>query len=265
MDAPVEKESSKPEIVTINQDFQIFDPRRTVQTRVSGILRKPGHLSMVTLNIPGLPLTPFKFTANNYGIEKAYCVTPFDRDIGYPIDQDDLDPQSRIDKYKRLGKSLFKNLSMTSQNANLDVYSYSNDMRLEDEPSILRHPSLSRFNALQTNILQNLRLQLFFPEGSFESRLKVKEPESGDLYFGLFYPVDTGPLQVPDNYKVDIDGSEIVITDGYLLHVPSEDIDLLQQIKGRFLLEENHKEVTKEPSLPAEISEYIPPLGVKRK
>lgn len=230
-----ESEPSNQEIIHLNQVFNLFEPELT-----SSSIQEMFHLntemyrSKRTLNtrelLPNFPIEVVTIPSKG---RKGSVITPFNPELGYQIDNNDFNIDARLKKH-RDNKTTFDEFVDFSQ-ASLWL-----QIRKAEENVLIKPVKRFSFNMEHKSreykpeykpILGKMRLQVFFPNLSFEAApyLGVKDgyPE---LNFHRFYPLDTGPL-VP---KELTDFSSFMLSEGLEILVPS-DKEKLAQIRGRFV------------------------------
>ena len=237
---PEATEQPKPErTVSLGEEFHPFDPKYTVyRPEIRGSYEEIPIKSPIQLNLEGTNF-PLEIEAsshsdrlfNNWGM----CITPFDPELGYQIDSDDLNLATRRKKLKRLGDKLLETINsekapylfqMSAIERNLNKVGL-NKKRAEDTYEY-------EFPKDTIDLLRRLRLHVFFPKLRFEGKIDELFIKDGSIHFFDFYPADTGPLPVGDE-EIDVEGW--LIRDGLFLALPS-DPEKLAQIRARFVLVE---------------------------
>ncbi len=216
-EAPEPINTPPTETVQIGETFKLFVPNRTRTETSSGDYGYKGFPifdSRVSLGtkgfLPKLPVLAHAFPAYK---NRAQAFAPFFPEDGYQVTSQDLDKNTRLNKKADLIR--FNSEDILSSPLLLGVY-------LErDEPD-----RANKLTEEELRFLQQLRLQVFFPNGlRFEARSKdIRENGDASFHDG-YYPIDSGPLApVPHLY-----------TEGLQIAVPG-DLEKLQQIEAMFLL-----------------------------
>jgi hypothetical protein len=216
-----EIDPSKPEIIRLNQEFQLFNPSLEMPDVLSGatfigpiaILEEPGV-------VPSVPICLLTELAKYY--ENSPIITPLNPDNGYKFTNDDLDPKKRFDKIKA---RRFDFLSNAESFFLLEIHTPD---------------GFKEKNKEITDAWKRIKIQLFFPWGAYEGRASngslTEDKNGGELDIESFYPSDTGPLPYDRHYLKVMDP---FLHRGYFLGLPGlpEDREKLWQIKAKFVLE----------------------------
>ena len=164
-----------------------------------------------------------------YVMQKGSVVAPFERNKGYPLDQEDFVLQSRIKKIARLKSELAESvegLGLVVFAAYEDLPSHSK-MRLHPESnSAFLSPDIAA-------LLKRVFLTLTFPGGlSFTARATYT---TGRLFllFRTFFPTDTGPLPVPKTIPDEVEN--LSVEEGFRILLPFN-VEQVQTIRAKFLL-----------------------------
>lgn len=193
----------KPEVVQLGQRFHLFNPEKR-----STLLELPSITS------------PIPIIANFESIREStvsISFVPFDPEIGYQLTTEDLDAVKRRRK--------LDDIRNRNPNTKVGLFLFS----LEGSPD---SPSLKKEDIA---MIKNLRVQLFFPYGSYEAQVKGEPLERGKLSFNYFYPLDFGPLpQLDENDDRELFGHPY-LHKGYWILLP-RDMNKLSQIEARFFL-----------------------------
>ena len=201
----------KPEVVRFGQRFRLF---RSEKPTV--LLELPYLTSAISISPDFEVISRLHKWLN--GPIASVSFVPFNPDAGYQIGQEDLDPVSRQAKLDR---------------------SYKPDINEELFLFSLRSSSKdSAIAGVDKAVLENLRVQVFFPQGSYEARPSETSMENGKLDFQYFYPIDTGPLPQISEQSL----GHIYMHKGHFILLP-KDKEKLSKIEARFIpaLEEPEK------------------------
>lgn len=239
MDNIPEREQPKPErIVSLGEDFSLFDPEYTILSRSQNevtIFKSP-----IKLNLENNLQTPLNIHALTSPTYKGESITPFDPELGYQIDSEDLKLETRVQKMKRLHDVLNRKIDFSKAPLYLAIYKYDFDstyrLNLNEESKRDSVVAENLFSQEMFDLLKRLRALVSFPEGkgAFEAKSSLKELEHGSIMFDNFYPIDSGPLPTPAE-------DAGIIREGFNLFLPS-DPGKLSQIKARFVLAEEQPE-----------------------
>ena len=242
MDPTPEQEQPEKKVVKLEQEFLLFDPNRT------GIGKHKGEprifITSILLDTDLLPEIPIDIKASNFPEFRYRVITPFTPEEGYRITNEDLDPKSRVEKWKRVVQSkLMDFVDMEKAPLVLYIIAYTRNLiELEliyKRPDPLKPhlpPSIIVFKPEAKALLQRLRLQLFFPNSAFEAKAHL----SDEISFEQFYPLDTGPLPEAPYMELNQHTPE-----GYHLQLPSNP-EKLSQIRARFILANQENEEARE-------------------
>ncbi len=217
-----EQESLSERIVSLGQEFLMFDPRFTkgeFNERLSVEQFKGGKISLDTTGV----LSQVQFSLNSFPsrTDKRVSITPFDREIGYTITEEDFKLEDRLIKHESI------NGKIDDRRAPLHLeigVTEAGKIRLPQE--IL-------------SAAKELKVQLQFPNGlMFEAQPDELWLSNGEIAFRSFYPLDTGPL--PYDRK-----RNLWMTEGLYLFVPS-DKELLGQIKVKIVKRKQGEDMDEE-------------------
>ena len=227
MDNIPEREQPKQErVISLGQDFYPFDPEYTNQW-ISPMEVKV-YDSSISLNLTDTLRIPLIIEANSSKTPKGNCITPFDPDIGYRIDSEDLELDSRLRKTERLKDELDKIIDFSKAPVYLGIQADDttlNELGLNEEAEV-RY----KFSEDMLTLLTRLRVLVFFPTGLYMASPWKTTLGFGELDFNYFYPADTGPLPIESDDDLGLD-------EGFSLFLPS-DPGKLAQIRARFVLAE---------------------------
>jgi len=231
MDNIPEREQPKPEReISLGQDFSLFDPKHTIKSRSQNevtIFKSP-----IRLNLENNLETPLNIHASTSPTYKGESITPFDPELGYQIDSEDLKLETRIQKMKRLHDTLNRKIDFSKAPLYLAIYKHEFDstyrLGLNEESKRNSVLAGNLFPQEMFDLLKRLRVLVSFPEGkgAFEAKSSLRELGHGSISFDNFYPVDSGPLPVDNDLRLG------VLHEGFLLVLPS-DPEKLAQIKAR--------------------------------
>jgi len=240
MNLSPEQMSGNPEIVQLNKEFVLFDPRRT-QVKKSFPTAKHQYdefISQIQLQIPSLPLIPIRIETGIWPNEhKHFGINPFDPEAKKAITAEDFNLQQRIKKFKeacekdieeqRQGISAVRPEFPLILDLSASIYTL-HDLGLCDE---VKKP-MGLDYVIKPGILEELEdvyLSLIFPSGSWIS--ESEDTRKDGLGFYNFHPSDTAPLACNPDGQWAEGGA---LHKGVPLLVPAE-LNTLNQIKGKFL------------------------------
>lgn len=164
----------------------------------------------------------------DYGaLAKHNVLTPFDPKSGYQINSQDFNIAHRIDKVRR---AISKQVRREQQYRNVDV------------PLKLFAPASTEFPfKLPLNMIEALKMQVFFGEKSFEAAVGpgITAASGYTFYFDVFYPTDKGPLSTTNKGdRLDtLEDTGLGLREGLYIFLPS-DSEKLSQIRAKFVLAE---------------------------
>ena len=183
--------------------------------------------SHIILNLEDNLEIPFDIYAIPSRTNKANAITPFNQQLGYQIDPDDLNIDMRVIKHE----------SLVKKGDHIDFSKAPNYIEFRNLFSNINVP----ISQTMLNLFKTIRLYAFFPTSKYESkpneRLLKTLSELKGLLFNSFYPVDVVPLP-----KGNIPPS-LILHEGLNLYVPS-DPEKLSQIRATFVLAEEQPEKT---------------------
>lgn len=222
---------------------------------------------MIYIGLADSSKIPVNFASFYSKASVVDTITPFHRQNGYQIDERDLDSKERQKKYELESKSDQYIDEKLDPNW---IYINSSEFDLERAGINKKVNSINIFSPEMTSLLNRLRIKLKFPgsppevkpddpnyfsESVYESKPWSTSLNTGSIWFRIFYPADTGPLQPVSLFD----------DEGFSIHTPAN-LDVLKTIKAEFYLAEDEqaKQTSLEPT-PQPPAEYILPLGVKRK
>ncbi|MFL5652661.1 MAG: hypothetical protein ACJ8CB_00535 [Ktedonobacteraceae bacterium] len=195
-----------------------------------------GMASRVRLQTGVLDSLNMSITAAPYALPRAAVVTPFDRNQGYPLDQEDFSLRSR---YKKI-VSMKHELVAIVEGLGLVVFAAYEDLSLYNRMGAFQGDGLSlpprQPPSLPPEIaflLKRVYLTLTFPNGSSFTAKALGDTNRLALLFRTFFPTDTGPLPVGNHVPAELD--PLGIEEGFRIFLPF-DAEQLQTIHARFLL-----------------------------
>jgi hypothetical protein len=231
------------EPVQIGEDFLLFDTNRhSTQIRYSDDGLFAGLKSSIRLETGFFGKLALSLIASPYTKERSAVLTPFERDQGYPLDQEDLSGQRRAAKMHRMKRELagtiqglylfaFVTYESVEENALIQAF-------LQESSQIQESEQAAR--------LRRLFLTLKFPGGaSFTAQAQVHTQQTF-LLFRTFFPSDTGPLPrvgkllsspqpfLSEHAGDSGQGQRLDRTEGFDLLMPF-DLAKLQTIRAQFL------------------------------
>jgi hypothetical protein len=231
---PREKEWwDKIKIVQLEEEFYLFSKTTVLSVNEKGqIFRRPQPsdtfraISFIRLKTPVLGLMNITFSAIKQDeIMRIFTLTPFNPEIGYPLDADDFSIEKRKRKLERIEETLLSAVAikgiklwfLAAGEHNTELFyemTMPNSLSLKEDVSF---------------ILNHLFFVIKLSNGSsFASRALWEEDtkfEDIDIGFDTFFPVDAGALPIIEGYYND-EGFDILLPD---------DIELLKAIKAKFL------------------------------
>lgn len=182
---------SQSELVRPGEDFLLFDTNRNrTQIRYSDDGFFAGLKSSIRLETGFLGNLTLSLVASPYTKERSAVLTPFDREQGYPFDQEDLFVQRRVAKVRKMKRELAEAI----QGLYLFVFvTYEAVM----ENALVQAFLQENFQGPENGRIAQLRrlfLTLKFPGGaSFTAQAQLNTQRTF-LLFRTFFPSDTGPL-----------------------------------------------------------------------
>lgn len=216
MNESTQEQQPKPEVVELNQRFQLVRLENLVSTVRPHNSEKRGFSCPVSLELfSGYIPIPFDINFDSdYRIDPTWII-PLNSDMGYRITNEDFDPKSRYEKLQKAARQI-------SELKDGFTLSLSSKGKLSKD-----------YNALRE--LQQLRVHLFFSNGSYESQPAGDVSKEKTLTFSHFYPLDTGPLPQLPNKEHNI--GEIRPFKGHRIALPNIFVDRgrLSQIQARFV------------------------------
>lgn len=184
------------ERVRPGEDFLLFDTKRKrTHVRYSDDGFFAGLKSSIHMET-GLPGNLILSSiAAPYTRERSAVLTPFDREQGYPLDQDDLFALRRLAKVRKMKRERAE----TIQGLLLFAFGASEDETDNSLTRALWPENLEAQEREQATQLHRLFLTLKFPGGaSFTARAQLNA-QRPFLLFRTFFPSDTGPLPLLGN------------------------------------------------------------------
>ena len=146
---------------------------------------------------------------------KGLSITPFNPEIGYQIDSEDLNQESRRKKTLRQLEELEKLIDY-------------------DQAFVL---SIECLDLEEKTLYEKLRVLVRFPSGFYEAKSNTfYDDNTGKpvaVAFGQFYPVDAGPLP-----GVFLESDRVLLGrkwSGFWIYLPN-DLEKLKQIRMQFVL-----------------------------
>jgi len=179
------------ELVRPGEDFLLFDTSRNrTHIRYSDDGFFAGLKSSIRLETGFLGNLPLSMVAAPYTKERSAVLTPFDREQGYPLDQDDLFVQRRVAKVHKMKREL----AGTIQGLYLFVFVAYESVTENSLVQAFLQENFQAQESEQTAQLRRLFLTLKFPGGaSFTAQVQLNTQHTF-LLFRTFFPSDTGPL-----------------------------------------------------------------------
>ncbi|HXL38400.1 MAG TPA: hypothetical protein VN954_14505 [Ktedonobacteraceae bacterium] len=188
-----------------------------------------GIASRIRLQIGLFDTLNISIAAAPYVLQRGSVVAPFERNKGYPLDQEDFSLQSRIKKIARLKNELAENV----EGLGLVVFAAYEDLPLQSKLRLNPESSSTFLNSEIATLLERVFLTLTFPGGSSFSARAIYTTSRLFLLFRTFFPTDTGPLPVPKAAPEELDN--ISIEEGFRILLPF-DVEQVQTIRAKFLL-----------------------------
>jgi len=217
------------ETVQPGEKFLLFRPERSsTAIRYTDRGAFAGIKAGVRLKTSFLPAAlHISITAAPYIMERAAVITPFDRNLGYPLDAEDLSLRSRKAKMSRMKPELAQSIE------GLYLFVFAAD---EDQPF---HGMMQSFMLEEarfptpgnTSLLHHLYLTLTFPNGSSFTARALPDAGRLGMLFNTFFPSDTGPLPVENTASTK---QAVKLEEGLKLLLPFQ-LELLQSIQAAFL------------------------------
>lgn len=224
-----EQQQPKPKIVQLGQKFHPFDPAENGTDITEGT-----H----TLSIPDEDLKiPLDIGIDPSRVSARVAIDPFNPEIGYRIDNEDLNLESRIAKNRRL---------MHKPEFAIRYSKTPVVLRIQVMRDVLAKALIKKESRMLTDklseetlgLLRKLRARVVSGQTSFEAKPNETSLSLGELELNYFYPVDSGPLPTTE----DLANNE-GLYEGFLLIFPN-DLEKLKQIQVQLVLaEEEPKKV----------------------
>jgi hypothetical protein len=207
--------------------FQLTTNNATTRIDDNGLFA--GIASRIRLQTGQLELLNISIVAAPYALQRAAAIAPFDRHKGYPLDQEDLTPHSRIKKITHIKHKLAEIV----EGMGLVVFAAYDDLPAHSK---MRTDKVNGTLALPPEaaaVLERLFLTLTFPGGSSFTARAVYNADRLFLLFRTFFPTDTGPLPIIDPVPTELES--LSIEEGFRILLPF-DVEQVQTIRARFLL-----------------------------
>jgi hypothetical protein len=166
-----------------------------------------------------------------YIMERSAVITPFDRNLGYPLDAEDLSLRSRKSKITRMKLELAGSI----EGLYLFVFAADEDQPFHGMMQSLMMDSVYSPMPGSTSMLHHLYLTLTFPNGSSFTARALPNTNRLGMLFNTFFPSDTGPLPVENpSSSTQVVKSATNMEEGLRLLLPFN-LELLQTIQATFL------------------------------
>lgn len=233
------KEANPPvrRIIYLDQLFSPFNPGENLVKR-----QKHYPFDIITTNIDLVLGSSLKFPidiqlALDLADSRISVITPFNPELGYIVDSEDLEIEARKAKVKRITREW-----VMKGKEEVDFAKAPFRLSVETESNFTLKGTHAIPLAQETvDLLAKISLLVQLEEGgSFEARAWEPVLSSGSLWFKEFYPQDGPPLPVENERFSDIN-------EGFSLYLP-DDPEKLKQVRMQFVLvEEQPQDVRKNP------------------
>lgn len=233
----LQEKSTQPEEITLGQLFDVFPPDKCEVNTYKDLLHVERRFALVTDVLPRLPM---KFLASHAHMwRKGEVYLPFNPELGSSFNE----AETNIDQRAR-------KLISETQGADLDnnIVGLVFDARgLEEELfklGVTKSPDSDTVKPELGPLVSRLRLQVYFPDSSFEGQpfdLELKRGSrttSPSLYFDSFDPLEKQPSASapPERPPKGFYSTPIqLLTAGKRICLPPE-LEKLGQIKARFVM-----------------------------
>jgi hypothetical protein len=188
-----------------------------------------GIASRVRLRTGLFDTLNISIAAAPYVMQKGSVVAPFERNKGYPLDQEDFVLQNRIKKIARLKSELAESV----EGLGLVVFAAYEDLPLHSKMRLHPESNSAFLSPDIAALLERVFLTLTFPGGSSFTAGAIYTTSRLFLLFRTFFPTDTGPLPVPKTVPEEVDN--LSIEEGFRILLPF-DVEQVQTIRAKFLL-----------------------------
>jgi hypothetical protein len=217
-------------IVHPGEVFPLFQlARNGTTTRRDDNGRFGGIAACIRLQIRPLEPLNISITAAPYALQRAAAIAPFDRHLGYPLDQEDLSLHSRYKKIARMKRELAEIV----EGLGLVVFAAYENQSLHSMMRAFQENDSPFFPPEIAALLESVSLTLTFPGGSSFSARAVFHSRRLFLLFRTFFLSDTGPLPVGDPVPAELHA--LSIEEGFRILLPF-DAERVQTISAKFLL-----------------------------
>lgn len=226
-------------IISIGEVFSPFDAQtnnmentrqRPLIGRDSGLFMRTTLVIDEDLSIP-ISISAVDMEERGIAIKKKDVLTPFDPDLGYPVDSEDFILEERKSKLARLEQEIKKKIDLAKAPLGLQIESVDKEGRLK-----IFSPEISKQ-------LKKLRVLVRAGDMRLEAEPSVSiDLEDGRLGFFFFYPVDTGPLA--DSLFPLTSGEKPPYPGPLWVNLP-KDPEKLKQIKMQFILAEDRNPISR--------------------
>jgi hypothetical protein len=207
--------------------FQLARNGTTIRIDDNGLFG--GIASRIRLQTRLLDPLHISIVAAPYALQRAATIAPFDRQKGYPLDQEDLTLQSRIKKIVRIKHELAKIV----EGLGLVVFAAYDDLPLHSKMRATQENGSPTLPPELAALFERVFLTLTFPGGSSFTARAIYNTDRLFLLFRTFFPADTGPLPLSDSIPAELDGMSI--DEGFRILLPF-DGEQVQTIRAKFLL-----------------------------
>jgi hypothetical protein len=188
-----------------------------------------GIASRIRLRTGQFDTLNISIAAAPYVMQKGSVVAPFERNKGYPLDQEDFVLQSRIKKIARLKSELAEGV----EGLGLVVFAAYEDLPLHSKMRLHPESNSAFLSPDIAALLERVFLTLTFPGGLSLTARATYTTGRLFLLFRTFFPTDTGPLPVPKTVPEEVDN--LSIEEGFRILLPF-DVEQVQTIRAKFLL-----------------------------
>lgn len=222
INSQMEQRNPGPRIISLGEKFRPFDPTDIDNSPFdNGIIRPT-----VVLSIENKDKISFTIQASSSHTQKMRAITPFNPELGYQIDSQDMELETRMAKIKNLREDLERQIEFEKAPFFLSIVGRIQEINAgqADEENIN-----SEFSTELLETIRRLRILVSFPQGRYEARPWELTLKINCIWFHDFYPVDAGHLPTSATHRLGLED------EGFALFLPN-DPEELSQIKVMFVL-----------------------------
>ena len=218
------------QMVHPGENFPLYHPARngtTIRYDDNGMFG--GIASHIRLQTGFFDPLNLSITSAPYALPKAAVLTPFERQKGYPLDQEDFAWRSRCRKLLALKDEL----TQVVNGLGLVVFASYEDLPLHSMMRASLDDHASSLAPEIASLLGRVYLILSFPGGSSFAARAIFNLNRLLLLFRTFFPIDTGPLPVGESLPPELD--PLSVQEGFRVLLPFN-LAQAQTIEARFVL-----------------------------